>query len=121
MEINIDDLADLRGTRVTIYVSDPWEFGTANGVGPFGGTIQQADSDRLAIALDRELSFLGDTFAGLVVAFRTHSGAADIRSGDGASANFTPVSDASRSTAFTDAERWRRWGLIGSVAIADED
>lgn len=34
-------IADLSGTRLRVIVSEPWEFVTAHGAGPFRGTILQ--------------------------------------------------------------------------------
>jgi hypothetical protein len=64
MEITVHDFGGLIGRRVTLLVSDPWDFGTEHGVGPFGGTIQQVQGEVLAVSLDRDImkrtGFVGD-------------------------------------------------------------
>jgi hypothetical protein len=53
------------------------------------------------------------------VLFRTQNGPVDFTSADGGSANLTPISDATSSTALTEARQRRRWWLIGSIAISE--
>lgn len=40
--------SQLLGKRVALMISDPWDFGTECGVGPFHGKISDADSERIA-------------------------------------------------------------------------
>jgi hypothetical protein len=44
---------------VTITVSDPWEFGTECGTGPFGGVISDVTSDRLVVRLSTPIVYRG--------------------------------------------------------------
>ncbi len=47
--------------RVAVHVSDPWEFGTAHGCGPFPGRVVAVDSVAaiLFVELDLPLEFEG--------------------------------------------------------------
>ena len=53
------DKIELIGISVDLTVSDPWEFGTECGIGPFRGTITDADDDRILIRLEEELHYQG--------------------------------------------------------------
>jgi hypothetical protein len=50
---------DLIGNSVRILVSDPWEFGTECGVGPFIGIIDAIRSNALIIRLLEPIAYRG--------------------------------------------------------------
>ncbi len=45
--------------RVAILVSDPWDFGTEHGTGPFVGTISDVTDERLVIQLRDPIAHSG--------------------------------------------------------------
>jgi hypothetical protein len=47
------------GKRVQILVSDPWEFGTECGVGPFAAVITAAKPDVLLLTLEVPIEYQG--------------------------------------------------------------
>lgn len=51
---------------VNITISDPWEFGTECGPGPFDGTITDATSDRLIVRLLSPVVYRGKTLKSAV-------------------------------------------------------
>jgi hypothetical protein len=55
------------GDEVVLYVSDPWEFGTACGTGPFRGAIDVAGLRELAIRLRPPVLYRQDTLLSAVV------------------------------------------------------
>jgi len=58
--------SSLTNLAVSLVVSDPWEFGSECGTGPFSGVITDASGDSLIIRLAMPLSYRGRTFfAGL--------------------------------------------------------
>ena len=61
------------GAYVHLTISDPWEFGTECGVGPFGGDILDASSEVILLRLRRPLSYQGRQL-GYAVARPRHTG-----------------------------------------------
>jgi len=59
---------------VSIVVSDPWEFGSECGTGPFFGTITDANADTLILRLAKPITYRGRTFPTGIVKAR-HVGA----------------------------------------------
>jgi hypothetical protein len=49
----------LTNVPVSILISDPWEFGTECGTGPFTGAVTDATADRLVIALSMPIKYQG--------------------------------------------------------------
>jgi hypothetical protein len=60
------------GKRVSVRISEPWEFGTACGVGPFSGAIADQDESRLLVALDIPINYGGDP-RGTLIGYPRHS------------------------------------------------
>lgn len=58
---------------VDLTVSDPWEFGTECGDGPFRGRVIDSSGDALAIRLEAPLRFQGMQLATVIVRPR-HTG-----------------------------------------------
>jgi hypothetical protein len=52
----------LTNLAVSIVVSDPWEFGSECGTGPFFGTITDASADTLIVRLAKPIAYRGRTF-----------------------------------------------------------
>jgi hypothetical protein len=57
----------LLNIAVTITVSDPWEFGTLCGVGPFPGRVVEERPDAIAVVLDVPLSYEGKRLASVII------------------------------------------------------
>jgi len=53
-------------TKVDVFVSDPWEFGTECGSGPFTGRVVEIDDDAYLIRLDTSLNYRGLSFKSLI-------------------------------------------------------
>ncbi|WP_146655045.1 hypothetical protein [Labilithrix luteola] len=51
-----------QGRFVQILVSDPWEFGTACGVGPFDAVVEGIQQGRLVLRLRQGLDYGGTIF-----------------------------------------------------------
>jgi hypothetical protein len=54
--------AMLRNLHVEIMVTDPWEFGSDCGTGPFAGTTIDTIANGLVIQLDRPIQYRGQEF-----------------------------------------------------------
>ncbi len=63
-------IRNLNNIAVEITVSDPWEFGTQCGVGPFIGRVVEARSDAVAVAFDVPLLYEGKPLASVVIRAR---------------------------------------------------
>lgn len=61
---------NLLNTTVVVTISDPWEFGTRCGVGPFPGRIVDQRSDAVAVKLDAPLLYDGRRLAAVIVRAR---------------------------------------------------
>jgi hypothetical protein len=58
--------ASLKSLPVSILISDPWEFGTECGTGPFTGMVTEAAADRLLITLSLPIQYQGKVFRTVV-------------------------------------------------------
>jgi len=61
---------NLLNIAVAISVSDPWEFGTHCGVGPFPGRVVEQRPDVVAVKLDLPLSYAGKRLTSVVIRAR---------------------------------------------------
>ena len=52
-------MTKLHNLSVSIVVSDPWEFGTECGPGPFAGTIADATAEKLLVRLVNSIPYQG--------------------------------------------------------------
>ena len=66
-------VASLKDSQVSISVSEPWEFGTECGTGPFIGIVSDATEERLVIALTAPIAYQGKTLK-TVIAGPRHKG-----------------------------------------------
>ncbi len=64
---------NLLNLQVAIVVSDPWEFGTEHGTGPFVGTISDVTDERLVIRLSDPIAHSGKMLC-TAVAMARHVG-----------------------------------------------
>jgi hypothetical protein len=58
---------NLLNLTMALVVSDPWEFGTECGTGPFIGTVTDATSESLLIQLLKPINFSGKSLRTVVV------------------------------------------------------
>lgn len=49
-----------QGKPVAITISDPWEFGTACGTGPFHGQVSDVSDGRVLIVFDKPIPYGSD-------------------------------------------------------------
>jgi hypothetical protein len=103
----------------TLLVSEPWEFGTANGVGPFRVVVIASAELRLVLLqLVERLEFEGVAIDYLI-GFPRYQGSElrEATDGDGLHLNLVPVSaaDVAAGRAADAAANWRGWQLIGSL------
>jgi hypothetical protein len=116
---------DLTGTKVNLIVSDPWEFGSQHGTGPFNGRIlgvsfHCASNEDIAVLLqlDHPLSFEGQSVEYFVVTPRVEGD--DLRSlADGALVFVSLTRITEEQACSNDPFNLTRWrgglGLIGSL------
>ena len=71
----------MRGTlhnmRAATTISDPWEFGTECGVGPFFGYVADYDDIRILVILEKPITYRGGSY-GCVIGRPRHSTHLDI-------------------------------------------
>lgn len=83
-------IPDLVGSRVGIFVSDPWEFGTECGVGPFPATVTAAEPTALLLHLDTPIRYRGAELLSVLIRPRHAPGTIErLVSEGGLAANLT--------------------------------
>lgn len=114
------ELEKLVGTRVTLMVSDPWEFGTEVGSGPFYGVVERTKESDLLISLQKHLLFRSVGYSHMLASPR-HVGTGFDRLATGTQ---VPASLVLITKAVAEGpdpfspERWTRGaGLIGSIRL----
>ena len=120
----IDVASQLVDSKVEFYVSDPWEFGTEHGCGPFQATIFRASSRCVLIRLDTPLTFDGTRYEYIVVAPRHDNvSLSDLETGERISCN---MYQGSPNASVADPESFgiKRWRgetrmLIGDIRRVD--
>jgi hypothetical protein len=119
--------AELVGKRGVLVVSDPWEFGTENGTGPFpfeivrvGDPAKPDERDSVLIRLLEPIRFRSTTWEFFAASPR-HVGAsiADLSAGRDIGWNLTGI-PADRLASPFDLSWWRGGGaaLIGTLRLA---
>jgi hypothetical protein len=107
------------GRRASITVSDPWDFGSACGVGPFSGRISDADSQRVLIILDAPIRYLGEIYSSVTCRVR-HEGVSIDNLGAGAPVSvnivFLPAEPASFDQIVDDQFR-KGLAAVGTVRL----
>jgi len=84
----------LVGKGVRIFVSDPWEFGTECGVGPFDAVITEAQTDALLLKLQVPIEYRGAHLQTVVARARHAHGTIDPLTSEGRlAANLTFLRD----------------------------
>ncbi len=115
----------LTGKRIEIVVSDPWDFVTDNGSGPFAAVVERVEGDAILIRLDSVVTSGGQAFEFFVVTPRSESDdLADLGlAGRTVNCNLAAISDdAARSEHPCDLGSWRGGlGLLGSIEAVPVD
>jgi len=116
---------DLAGNAIEIVVSDPWEFVTDNGSGPFVGVVDRVEGECLLIRLDLAIEYGGQAFEHLVVSPRAAcDDLAELSvTGRAINCNLVCVSgEVVRSDHACDLSSWRGGpALLGNIRSADGD
>jgi hypothetical protein len=116
-------LQNFVGRQVVVIVSDPWDFCSQHGTGPFSMAVEGASGDELLLRLANGLTYKGVVFDRMVATARhADDRLLMIANRDGVSVNLTPVPSLATSPqaddAFGRAARWRGWHLIGMVSAS---
>ena len=115
----------LVGKAIEIIVSDPWDFVTDHGGGPFAAVVDRIESDRLLVHLDLSIEYGGQAFDYLVVSPRAEcDDIADLAvAGRTINCGLVGVSSgAARSNHPCDLESWRGGlALLGSIKSMNGD
>ncbi len=120
-------MSQLVGKKVGLMISDPWDFGTACGVGPFYGKVVDcgtkkiADEDvqRALVTLDRPINYLNTNHVSAICSVR-HEGASlnDLEAGLDVSVNITLLPKAAKTLYEINGEDFREgFAAIGSLGI----
>jgi hypothetical protein len=120
-------MSQVIGKKVGLMISDPWDFGTACGVGPFygkvtdSGTKKVADEDvqRALVTLDRPINYLNTNHVSAICSLR-HEGASldDLAAGLDVSVNITLLPIKAKTFNDINSGDFRRgFAAIGSLEI----
>lgn len=119
------------GNKITFLVSDPWDFCTQYGEGPFLGIIEDANVEALLVKVATVFVYEGLTFDSLVVKPRhLDSPLLDLGRSGVLLVNMIPVSSSTRlqdqvgkqygylpGSPFHMAASWRGWSLVGQLSM----
>ena len=111
---------NLIGYRAVLIVSDPWEFGTECGTGPFLGVIKDKDSGKVLIILDKKISYGGNDYPACICIPR-HKGkdVNDILYGERISVNIMLISV--QVSSFLDVNRQRQYKTQAVIGTIEQD
>lgn len=114
----------MQDKKIEIIVSDPWEFGTIHGTGPFlAEVLKEKDNEALLIKLDKALEFEQVQCQYFVASPRLEGDSiSDIPRGKTVGCNLTRITKEHANSADPfDLSWWRGGvGLIASLSIAKE-
>jgi hypothetical protein len=117
----------LIGKRVSLIISDPWEFGTECGFGPFYGKLTDSGAEKIAdvdvqralVTLDRPINYSNTDHVSAICHLR-HEGSslADLEAGLHVSVNITllPI-EAQTFSAINDDDFRRGYAATGSLQL----
>ena len=112
------------GRKVLFGVSDPWDFGTQYGTGPFPGEIIATTNEAWLLKLPEPIRYQNTEFSYLVVTAR-HVGTSlsEVSKTSAVPVNMTPIPPEKAKTEdpdalFKAAAAWRAWHLIGGLREA---
>ncbi len=118
----------LTGTRVTLMISDPWDFGTECGVGPFYGKIadigtekiDSLDIEKALINLERSIKYSGVSYVSAICYIRHEGSSFDNLQGKATVAvnvSLTPA-QAKSFTEIKDEDLRNGFEAIGSLEVS---
>ena len=113
-------LSALVGRSATLEISDPWEFVTLHGPGPFAAEIPAFAERAILLRLRSRLRYRDVEFGHLVATARhVAQDLAAAMNGDVVPVNLVPV-DTSRDLAEWErsSAAWRGWHLVGTLRLA---
>ncbi len=113
-------LKELINRKVVIGVSDPWDFYTEHGDGPFLATVVAVSDEAILLRLLKQMTYGGVEFLHLVALPRhVGMGLTQMTNAVAVPVNLTPVpistSGSEPDAYFNTAAAWRRWHLIGGL------
>jgi hypothetical protein len=112
--------SDLLKTKVTLMISDPWDFGTECGVGPFNGEFADLDRDRMLVRLERPIKYSNRIFKSALCHVR-HEGIStdNLRERTRVSVNITLLSEDFTSLNKVDQAVFKEgFGAIGTIELS---
>lgn len=101
-----------------VLVSDPWEFGTECGVGPFAGIVEAARSDMLLLRLEAPIDYRGARLLSIVATPRHDPGTIDMLATAGrlaANISFLPILVTGESQLDADAKA----GMVPAIGSVE--
>jgi hypothetical protein len=120
-------MRSLIGKPVTLTISDPWDFGTVHGSGPFPATVVDVPpntgerrGEALLVKLERALWYQGNYCEHLIATPAPGGdGLEKLGANGGLACNFVSISpQGARSSAPFDLTWWRGWGTLRGVLEA---
>ncbi len=108
---------NLIGSRVALVVSDPWEFGSECGTGPFVGIVKDEDNGKALIHFDKTISYGGTNYS-LCICFPRHQGKDinDILNGEKIAANMMLISAKVASLSDVNQQsQYKTQAIIGTI------
>ena len=107
--------------RLTVTISDPWEFGTECGVGPFAGRIEDLENTRLLLKLNYPICFRKVNLLSAISQLRyVNSSFDDLLLGRSLATNLVLLPISPRTLNEISAEEFRRGiAAVGTVKLAD--
>lgn len=112
---------DTAGRKVLFGVSDPWDFSTQYGSGPFQGEIRATRKEAWLVKLSAPLRYQNTEFSYLVVTARhDDKSLSEVSKTSAVPVNMTPIPLEKSKTEdpdalFKSAADWRAWHLIGGL------
>lgn len=109
----------LVGRAASIEVSDPWEFVSIHGSGPFAVDIEAVDGGAMLVRLRAPYRYRDTDFSYLAATARHSNAALDaLSSGMTVPVNLVPLAQGGDIRAWKQAaSSWRGWHLVGSLRL----
>jgi len=112
---------------VEVSVSDPWDWVTENGSGPFVGEVVANDTNHVLVRLKSPIQF-ADVENVFVLSSTRHAGDSysNLKTGFSLPSNILPMPESAMNTqggeamlrdALAFAETWRRGFLVGALEV----
>lgn len=110
----------MAGRGASITISDPWDFGSACGVGPFHGRIADAGPQKLLIILDTPIQYSNENYSSATCQVR-HAGVSthDLAAGDPVSFNIVLLPTQTDTLDHITDEQFRKgMAAVGTVQLS---